>query len=417
MADGYARGQRTRRRLQRAPGTGPDQHDDRADRGGQEPHAAAGAGRRDAGRRADLQFPDRPARAGRVGGGDRRACAWRRQTPPTTRCAPITARRIERRPVVLMLPIDIQAQPAAGRARSARARRPAAAPAAVRREQRSRRSRTLIDAPGARRSSPAAARCWPTPAPSSSGSAAAIGAAARHLRPRQRPVRRPARTPLGISGGFASPVAAELIGAGRPDPRLRRIAQPLDDPARRADRPARPRSSRSTSSRARSRATGRPTSRLVGDAKAAAAELIEELDRREPRPTPACARAEMAEQIASRGAGATSPTRTPRTDEYIDPRTLSIALDDGCRPTGRWPSTPATSSATRRCTSTVPDARALGVRQRLSGGRARAGQRDRRGDRPTRSAHRRRDRRRRRVHGPGRARDRRAAEARQPAGR
>ena len=71
MADGYGARERPARRLQRPPGPGAHEHDDRPDRGGQEPHAADRARGRHAGRRAALELPDRPGRArggGRRGG-------------------------------------------------------------------------------------------------------------------------------------------------------------------------------------------------------------------------------------------------------------------------------------------------------------------------------------------------------------
>ena len=68
-------GQRPGRRVQRAPGAGPDQHHDRPDRGSQESHAAAGAGRRHRRLGDPVEFPHRPGPAGDVGRRRRRAAA------------------------------------------------------------------------------------------------------------------------------------------------------------------------------------------------------------------------------------------------------------------------------------------------------------------------------------------------------
>ena len=165
---------------------------------------------------------------------------------------------IERRPVVLMLPIDIQPQPAAQTEPSqpplprlsppepaaeaiagaadliAKAQRPAIIAG---------RGAVLADA-GAELE-----RLGET-----IGAVLATSAPANGLF---------ARLPyaLGISGGFASPFAARAPPPGRRRARVRRVGQPLDDQARRDDRPRRARSSRSTSSRGRSGETALPTSR------------------------------------------------------------------------------------------------------------------------------------------------------------
>ena len=75
MADGYARVSGRLGVASRAPGAGADERDHRADRGGQEPHAADPAGGGHAGRAAALELQDRPGRARRVGRRGRRARA------------------------------------------------------------------------------------------------------------------------------------------------------------------------------------------------------------------------------------------------------------------------------------------------------------------------------------------------------
>ena len=64
---------------------------------------------------------------------------------------------------------------------------------------------------------------------------------------------------VGISGGFATPVGQRLLERGRRDRRLRRVAERVDHPPRRAGR-ERARSCRSTATRRRSARTGRSTS-------------------------------------------------------------------------------------------------------------------------------------------------------------
>ena len=127
------------------------------------------------------------------------------------RSAPTSARAIERRPVVLMLPIDIQPQPP-DRSRS---RPAAAAPAARLRAVRRRDQRGRRPARGTRsgpRSSPAAAPCSPTPARRLERLGRADRRGAGHLGAGQRPVRRPPlrardlrRLRLPVRGQAAAP--------------------------------------------------------------------------------------------------------------------------------------------------------------------------------------------------------------------
>ena len=121
---------------------------------------------------------------------------------------------VERRPVVLMMPLDVQA---ADRARTTPPCRPRRLPGSrpyARRRAPSRRWPTCSPGPRGRSSSPVAGAAWPAPASRWSSSPSGP---ARCSRPPPSP---PGCSPgnpwaLGISGGFASPTAAELIGRRR----------------------------------------------------------------------------------------------------------------------------------------------------------------------------------------------------------
>ena len=102
-------------------------------RGGQEPHAAAARVPREA-PAAALRSNFRIDQAGLVDGGrrDRRARPLGPRAPaPTTRPRAAGARVVERRPVVLMLPLDVQARAGAD-GRADRRARPTPAPPAPR---------------------------------------------------------------------------------------------------------------------------------------------------------------------------------------------------------------------------------------------------------------------------------------------
>ena len=142
----------------------------------------------------------------------------------------------ERRPVVLMLPIDIQPQPAASvepqqpppppldapepNPRAIAAAAELIANATQPRDHRRPRRRARRCGRGAR-----AARSADRRDP-------------RHLRPGQRSVR---RAPLRARnlGRLRQPVRGRAAAAGRPRARPRRLGQPLDDEARRDDQPRR----------------------------------------------------------------------------------------------------------------------------------------------------------------------------------
>ena len=134
------------------------------------------------------------------------------------------------------------------------------------------------------------------------------------------------------------------------------------------------------------RATGRSTLGIVGDAALTARALTARAraDRRGARAgwrSAELARADRGRALARR---ALRRRRAPTS--YIDPRTLSIALNDAAarRPRRRRRLGPL-HSATRRCYLDVPDAALVAVRQRLPGRRPRPRQRDRRRGRAART--------------------------------
>ena len=318
MADGYARVSGARRRLQRASGPGLHQRDDRADRGGQEPHAAAGARGRGAA----------PPRCARTSGIDQAALAE-------------TVGAVAERVHSAASAAADDAARACRRARSSGGRCCSACRSTCRPSRR-RRPRAARRAPRCRAAPPRA------PAVAEVAELLAARRAPGHPRRPRRGARRRARAlealgdaigavlatsamghglfagspwAVGISGGFASPLARAADRRVRPGPRLRRRADPLDDARRRADRPAR-RSSRSTSTR--TLGAHRPGRRRGG--------------RRRRRD-----RAGAARRARRAGTGVRARTRSPRRspparwrDEpyedagangRMDPRTLSIALD------------------------------------------------------------------------------------------
>ena len=216
-----------------APGPRADQRDDRHHRGRQEPHAAAGAGRRGDRGRA-VQLPHRRRRIAAAVGAVHRSGPPRHgprsRTPPraygTAGAAgpwclrPGAAGRAGRapcdcRPPPPSRPVDPIAAPAWRRWRAGRWRWPGrAAPGVHRRAGRQGGGgrpdlERLADACGA---------------------LLATSAAAKGLF-------RGSPWDLDVCGGFATPLAAELIGARRPDRRLGLHAQHVDHAARPADRP------------------------------------------------------------------------------------------------------------------------------------------------------------------------------------
>ena len=140
--------------------------------------------------------------------------------------------RVERRAVVLMLPLDVQAGEcdctppagAAARARAARRRAPSTPLAALLRAARAARDHRRPRRGAGRRRRP---RCGGSA--SCTGAVLATSAVANGLF---------AGDPyaLGIAGGFSSPTAARLLREADVVIALRRRAEPVDDAPRHADR-------------------------------------------------------------------------------------------------------------------------------------------------------------------------------------
>ena len=167
----------------------------------------------DAGRGADVELPDRPARPGRVGRGDRRPRAQPRDRR-RRRAARLPA-RADRAPAGGADAADRHPAPAGGIRSTRRSHRcPLLEPPRPNAARDRERPRTRSPTRSARRSSPAVARSSPTPATNWRRSARQTGAILATSAPANGLF---AGLPyaLGISGGFASPFAAELLPAGR----------------------------------------------------------------------------------------------------------------------------------------------------------------------------------------------------------
>ncbi len=221
------------RRLQRSPGPGPDQHDDRARRGGEEQDAGAGARRRDSRGGLDLELPDRSARPGRVGRRDRRPRPRRedrsrRRRPRVPagadRAPPGRADAADRHPApagrpnrAVQAPAPNAASPRAGGRSNHTSRGPAYAGAKTRDHRRQGRG-----ARGCRRGA-RTARADDRRGP-------------RHVRAGQRPVRGPPVRARDL-GWVREPVRGRAAARGRRRARGRRLGQPLDYQARRDHRP------------------------------------------------------------------------------------------------------------------------------------------------------------------------------------
>ena len=206
MADAWARTTGERRGGHRPPGSRPDQRDDRHRRGRQEPDPAAGAGRR--GPRDPVQLPRRRGRPGRRG----RRGADRVYSPASAladaRRAYATA--LGRRTVVLALPLNVQAAECDAGCRRFTGSGPAlrtaypAAPAgdavtALADVLRGARRPVFIAGRGARGRAAELERLA-----DACGALLATSAVAKGLF-------RGSPWNLDVSGGFASPLAAELI--------------------------------------------------------------------------------------------------------------------------------------------------------------------------------------------------------------
>ena len=315
MADAYARTSGEVAVVDPAPGLRADQRADRDRRGREEPHPAAGAGRRD--RRAPPC--GRTSASTRTPWRARSAPSPERVHSPASAAADVVRAygtcRDQRRTVVLNLPLDVQAAPADAGARPGAdhlARRPAPTRGAVA------ELAALLD--GAQRPVFIAGRGARDARAELEALADRLRRAARDVRGGARALRRP-------------PVVARhlrrlLHAAGRradhrrrPRRRLGRVADDVDHPARGAAR-RRDGGAGRRHAPTRSARSARSTSGVLGDVAATARDVAEA--RRDLRGLPDRRR---------RGpAGApTAGTRRPPTSsgsDRIDPRTLSAALDE-----------------------------------------------------------------------------------------
>jgi thiamine pyrophosphate-dependent acetolactate synthase large subunit-like protein len=229
--------------------------------------------------------------------------------------------QLERRPVVLMLPIDIQPLPPVQTTPSQRPAPPLAAPEPS--EQALAAAADMITSA----SRPAIIAGRGAVLADAGSQLEHLGARIGALLATSAPANGLfADLPyaLGISGGFASPFAAELLpqadlvlvfGASV-NQWTTKHGEMIDAGARVIQVDVAPRAI----------GRNRPADlALVGDARAAAARLSEELDRR-GHSAPGFRTGALAEQIASRR-WADDPYDDAGTEEWIDPRTLSIALD------------------------------------------------------------------------------------------
>jgi thiamine pyrophosphate-dependent acetolactate synthase large subunit-like protein len=130
---------------------------------------------------------------------------------------------------------------------------------------------------------------------------------------------------LGISGGFASPLAAELLGQADV---ILAFGASLNHWTTKHGRLISP-EAKLIQVDVDQNAIGRnrtPDQAIVGDARATADALSKELEQRNHTNTGFRTR-ELADQI-EKNTWREEPYEDAGTDEYIDPRTLSIAVDD-----------------------------------------------------------------------------------------
>ena len=371
-----------------APGLRADQRADRHHRGREEPHPAAGAGRRHRRLRGALQLPHRPGRAGALGRRGAGAGALGRVARPPTSCAPTAPAAGSAGPWCSTCPSTSRPQTAATPAvprgspwgsRPGRTRRRSPRSPAARRAERP----VFIAGRGARDARAELEALADT-----------LRRAAGHLRRRERAVRRPPVV-AGDLRRLRHPPGRGADHRRRPRRGVGCVADHVDHPPRRPDRRrARP-SCRSTTPRRRWARSVRSTWPCSATWPRPPATW--------PRPCPA-ARA-TAPRRSARGspprAGGHDPGTRARTTTptRIDPRVLSAALD-ALLPAER---TVAVDSGNFMG---YPSAYLAGPgrgRVLLHPGvpvdRARARHRDRRGTGPPGPAHRRRPRRRRVPHG------------------
>ena len=319
--------------------------------------------------------------------------------------------RTERRPVVLMLPIDIQPQPATTteptRPPLPPIPPPAPATAAIKAAAEALTAATRPAIIAGRGAVLAGARDALETLAQRTGAILATSAPANGLF---------AGLPyaLGISGGFASPFAAEML----PQADVVLVFGASVNHWTTKHGALINANATVIQTDVEAKAIGRNRAAniaIIGDAKATATALTEALTE-QGHSNVGFRTPELANQIAHRR-WRHEPYQDASTDEWIDPRTLSIKLNEAVP---RERSIAVDSGHFLGYPSMyldVPDANALGVPERLPSGRARPRQRDRRGDRAARPSRDRRDRRRRGVHGAGRDRDRSAPAPRQSARR
>ena len=207
MADAYARLSGELGVLSGTPGPGPDQRADRHHRGGQEPHPAADPGPR--GDQPAIELLPRRRRAGhRRRRGPRAArCRGHRRRGPGPRLPHRRRRRRAEHVLLQTLPLDVQA------AGARRVRLPALAPAGL--GPRPAGGRGSRRSPRPEQSDPRAVFS------NASRGARNAGKEIKHLSERtgallatsavSRGLFRDAPFSLDVSGGFATPVAADLI--------------------------------------------------------------------------------------------------------------------------------------------------------------------------------------------------------------
>ena len=144
---------------------------------------------------------------------------------------------------------------------------------------------------------------------------------------------------LGICGGFATPLAAELITGRRPRGGLGLQPDQLDHPARPAPRSGRPRWCRSTTIQPPSAPAGRSISGVwvdVGLTVSAVADLLPGEDARTRYRTP-----DVARRLRTEGRWPQVPYTDLSSDEHDRPADLERpAGRPAARPTASWPSTP-----------------------------------------------------------------------------
>ena len=232
--------------------------------------------------------------------------------------------QIERRPVVLMLPIDIQPQPAATTEPTQPPLPPIPPPEPAKDAIRA-AAQALQAATKRPRSSPAVARSSQAHEKPLKTLAADNRGDPRHVRSRQRSVRRPPLRARDL-GRVRMPVRRRAATPGRHRARVRRLGQPLDDQARRADQPERdgdPDRRRGEGDRAQPPGQHRDHRRRQGDGDRAHGRAHRTRSRQRSASGPRSSRTRSHSRRWRH-----EPYQDASTDEWIDPRTLSIKLNE-----------------------------------------------------------------------------------------